>query len=823
MLIQFLFFIPQKNDIVINEIFADPSPQVALPESEYIEIFNTTSFAIDISMWKFIAGSSDCVFPEKIIDPDGFLILCDINDIAAFSAYSNVFGISSFPVISNSGETLKLLDKNDSIISQVSYDDTWYQDTEKDDGGWGIEKIDPNNNCSGITNWKASENSSGGSPGTLNSVDAINIDITKPSISFIELVSPNRLKLHLSEAVNKTIAQLVINYSVNNEIGNPQYLIVDNSLNEIDLIFANDFAENTTNILSISNLSDLCGNVTDNQNVEFVYHPIEAFDIVINEIMPDPEPIINLPDKEYIEIYNTSNYDISISNWILEVGSSSTDIPTYVLAAGEYLIFCDDDAYDLFNSYGNTLAFSGFPSLSNSGTRITLKTDFGKVISNINYTDKWYVNENKDDGGWSIEQIDPMNPCGGIINWKASEDDKGGTPGMQNSVFDANPDVYAPELVKATMISDKIVKLFFSEPVDSLFATIKNSYVVENIGNPDKVIIDSPDNMFVELVFSENFSKNTIYSLSISGDIPDCSGNIIQIGESVRFAIPETPEEHDLLINEILFNPLPGGEDFIEIYNNSDKTIDLANINLGNIDDDSGDISSSGVVLSEGKLVFPQEYFVLTNDPEKVMLQYYISNPENIITDNNMPSMNDDEGEVIILDKIFNIIDYMEYNSDMHFALLTTEDGVSLERISLTRDANDKSNWHSAAESVGYATPAYKNSQFSENSESNDEITIDSEIFSPDNDGYQDNFIINYSFAQPGYVANVKIFDSKGRMIRRLINNELLAIEGSFVWDGLNHNNQKAAMGIYLVYLELFDLQGNVKKYKKTCVVAGKL
>jgi hypothetical protein len=70
----------------------------------------------------------------------------------------------------------------------------------------------------------------------------------------------------------------------------------------------------------------------------------------------------------------------------------------------------------------------------------------------------------------------------------------------------------------------------------------------------------------------------------------------------------------------------------------------------------------------------------------------------------------------------------MEYNSDMHFALLTTEDGVSLERISLTRDANDKSNWHSAAESVGYATPAYKNSQFSENSESNDEITIDTKI-----------------------------------------------------------------------------------------------
>ncbi|MEA3317836.1 MAG: lamin tail domain-containing protein, partial [Bacteroidota bacterium] len=481
--LEFLFFISQENDIVINEIFADPSPQVALPESEYIELFNTTAFNINISGWIFSDGLHDCEISEQSIEANSYMVLCDIDDIDNFSEYNNVIGVSSFPGLNNDGETLQLLDTNNTVISEVSYTDEWYQDNDKDDGGWSIEKIDPENNCSGINNWKASEDEKGGTPGTINSVDAENIDNTKPSISFIELLSTKRIKIHLSESINETIATTVTNYTVDNGIGNPQYVIVDNSVNQIELVFGDEFLENITNILSVNNLADNCGNIMDNKDLEFVYHPIEAYDIVINEIMPDPEPAINLPESEYIELYNTSNYDISISNWILEVGGSDVTINPYVIHSGEYLILCDDDADEMLNIYGKTLAFSSFPSLSNSGTRITLKTDLGKLISNINYTDKWYSDNNKEDGGWSIEQVDPSNPCGGINNWKASEDEKGGTPGEENSVFASNPDLYAPELLKATMKNDSVVKLFFSEAVDSLFATMVNSYEVEDIGN----------------------------------------------------------------------------------------------------------------------------------------------------------------------------------------------------------------------------------------------------------------------------------------------------------------------------------------------------
>ena len=97
------------------------------------------------------------------------------------------------------------------------------------------------------------------------------------------------------------------------------------------------------------------------------------------------------------------------------------------------------------------------------------------------------------------------------------------------------------------------------------------------------------------------------------------------------------------------------------------------------------------------------------------------------------------------------------------------------------------------------------------------------EIFSPDNDGYNDVLNINYVFDAPGYIGNISIFDEKGRLVRSLIKNQLLAISGTVSWDGTTDNNEKARIGIFIVFFEAFDLKGNVKHYKKTCVVGGKI
>jgi flagellar hook assembly protein FlgD len=143
-----------------------------------------------------------------------------------------------------------------------------------------------------------------------------------------------------------------------------------------------------------------------------------------------------------------------------------------------------------------------------------------------------------------------------------------------------------------------------------------------------------------------------------------------------------------------------------------------------------------------------------------------------------------------------------------------------LERIN-PNGASDGTNFHSAAESVNFATPAYQNSQYSLSTIFKGDVNIDPETFSPDNDGYQDLLNINYQFPEPGNVANVRIYDRKGRLIRDLINNELLGLKGTFKWDGITEDNNKARIGVYLIYFEVFNPNGEQKVYKKTAVLAG--
>ena len=184
--------------------------------------------------------------------------------------------------------------------------------------------------------------------------------------------------------------------------------------------------------------------------------------------------------------------------------------------------------------------------------------------------------------------------------------------------------------------------------------------------------------------------------------------------------------------------------------------------------------------------------------------------------------MNDDGGTVC-LSTATDIIDNFKYYDNMHFGLLTITEGISLERIDFDRLTQDRTNWHSAAEAIGYATPAYKNSQYSDAGETESAIEITPEIFSPDEDGVNDVVNINYHFDTPGFTANVTVYDSKGRIVKRLIQNELLGVKGTFSWDGINDDREKGRIGIYIFYFEVFDLSGTVKHYKKTCVLAGKL
>ena len=546
------------------------------------------------------------------------------------------------------------------------------------------------------------------------------------------------------------------------------------------------------------------------------------YDIVIDEIMADPTPQVGLPNNEWIELRNTSTVAINLQGFkISDLSGPSGAMPSYVLKPDSFVIVCTSSAVASMSVFGPTISVTSFPSLDNTGDQLSLISPQAKVIHAVNYNASWYQNELKKDGGWTLEMIDTKNPCSGFSNWTASVDAKGGTPGKKNSIDASNTDKASPKLLRAFAIDALNITLVFDEPLDSLKgATAANYNLSDGIGVPPLAITIAPVFDRVNLKLNTPLSINKVYTITASG-VTDCVGNTIGSKNTARVGLSSVADSMDVVVNEILFNPRPNGVDYVEIYNRSQKIIDakqlyIANRNSTNV------ISSIQQVTTESILLFPGDFLVLTEDPQIVMQQYVTTNPDAFIQVSSMPSFSDDKGDVIILNAQGKIIDEVQYSDKWHFALIANTEGVALERIDYNA-ASVQNNFHSAATSVGYGTPGYKNSQFRIDQQAQGEITVTPEVFSPDNDGIEDFATISYQFPARGYVANITIFDASGRPVRYLQKNALSGITGSYRWDGLGEKQQKLAQGIYIIYTEIFNTGGKKNQFKNIVVLARRM
>jgi len=368
-------------------------------------------------------------------------------------------------------------------------------------------------------------------------------------------------------------------------------------------------------------------------------------------------------------------------------------------------------------------------------------------------------------------------------------------------------------------LTTTLIRITFSENPDNAIASQTSSYIIDNgIGQPASVLL-SDNHAFLTL--NNALQTGIVYHVNLNSSIADCPGNKITGELSLKIGIAETAVAGDVLINEILFNPKTGGNDFVELYNNSSKIIDLKNLKVATTDNNNL-ITTNYSVSDGGYLLFPKEYIALTSDVASLQ-SFYPNAATNNLLKASLPGFNDDMGVCVITDFALNRIDQLNYNKRWHFPLIDDQNGVSLERIWFNKGTQDSTNWHSAAEAVGYATPGYKNSQSLNEQLQENNFTITPEIFSPDNDGYNDVVTFNINMNEPGYMLNAKIYNEAGQLVRNLVKSKLLAPEDSFMWDGITDKNDKASVGIYIVYAEAFNPEGKTKKYKKAFVVASKL
>ncbi|MFT6244029.1 MAG: hypothetical protein ACJAXI_000794, partial [Crocinitomicaceae bacterium] len=187
-----------------------------------------------------------------------------------------------------------------------------------------------------------------------------------------------------------------------------------------------------------------------------------------------------------------------------------------------------------------------------------------------------------------------------------------------------------------------------------------------------------------------------------------------------------------------------------------------------------------------------------------------------------LPTYSNDSGTVYLISNN-TLIDGVSYDAEWHFALLDDDDGKTLERLDPLAEANNSSNWHTAAEALDFGTPGRLNSQYRPEL-INGEFSYSSESISPDNDGFEDVLQVNYQMMEPGMVGTFTVYDDRGRLIAQVISSELLAIEGTFTWQGITDAGNKASIGTYVGVFEAFAVDGEASFAKrKAFVVAGQL
>jgi hypothetical protein len=659
----------------------------------------------------------------------------------------------------------------------------------------------------------------------LISVPAFSVtvsDTIPPAIDTVLLNGNNSIDVLFTEMVEVTSAEDISHYHIDPGNIYPTYAVRDATTPaSVHLTFPFSFSDRVNYDLMLHSVKDVSGITMNDTVVRVVRYVPMPYDIVIDEIMTDPSPSNGLPDVEWLEIRNISPFDINIGGWKLSKGNSrSGPIREMVLKPDSLLVICSSGSVASLSSWCSPISVTYFPSLSNAGDLISLVSDDGTTIHAVHYSDEWYHNELKKQGGWSLEMIDINNPCAGIDNWTASASFIGATPGRINSADAVNLDVSSPSLLRAYATDSVHVMLIFNEPMDSAGAMNYNQYRIDNlIGIPDAVLPLGP--LFDKILLTTHIplSQNVIYIITAEG-LKDCVSNSLSGNNQARFALDSEPDSFDVVVNEILYNPKSDGVDYVELFNRSQKAFNLKNIYIANLNT-SGIIDNITQLPDDGYLFFPGECLALSTDLFRTKRDYFSTQPDHILYTTSLPSFNDDEGNVILLNHQGKVLDWLHYDDNWQFPLLDETEGVSLERIHADGLTQDSGNWHSAASTVGYGTPGYRNSQNSDQNIAAGTIRVSPPVISPDNDGRDDIGIINYTFPTPGYKATMIIYDVLGRPVKHLAMNVMCGTTGFFKWDGLDDLGRKIVSGNYIMITDVFTVKGVMKRFRNVIAVVN--
>jgi Lamin Tail Domain/Bacterial Ig-like domain len=431
----------QPFDLIINEIMADPFPQIGLPKTEFVELYNRSSKTIDLQGFSLKdKGATAYKLPKFALAPDRYVIIYKRDKAINFGKYGDTLALATFFALDSDNEEISLFNEKNELIDRVNYGLASYQDDKKSDGGWSLERINPETPCLGGFNFIASKSDDGGTPGKKNSVFSSQKDQTPLSISYAFPTSDTEILLHFNKNFDLNTLQ---NTAFEIETG-VKSVVQGASASEAKVTLFAAMQKGKVYAFKIKNtLKDCIGNAIKDLSIPMgVPESISPKDVVINEVLFNPKK----GGVDFIEVYNRSKKivnlnDLNIDNQKkLDVQEITTN---YLLLPNSYAVLTENKSillrqgYDIKNP--NAIIETKLPSFDDDEGNVQLiKADApGKqLIDAMDYEKTYHYPLLKDQSGVSLERINPDGESNNKNNWFSAASTVGfATPTYQNSQF----------------------------------------------------------------------------------------------------------------------------------------------------------------------------------------------------------------------------------------------------------------------------------------------------------------------------------------------------------------------------------------------------
>ncbi|MGB2869904.1 MAG: lamin tail domain-containing protein [Bacteroidota bacterium] len=547
--------------------------------------------------------------------------------------------------------------------------------------------------------------------------------------------------------------------------------------------------------------------------------------LVVNEIMYAPSG----DEPEWVELLNPGPDSVNLKNW--RISDNNTNVKTVMSSSDIFippssyaLVAKDANFLTVFPEIASPVVLANFSALNNTTPdAVVLFDPRSIVIDSAFYSQTWGGSN-----GRSLERIDPEFPSTSDVNWGSSQDSTGRTPGRLNSIarllYDLSFDrlYMTQELTNENPVIRSVVRNSGKQTAEGFSIT----YSLDSGGTSSRIFATSSTGVLLpgdSVFFSYEWTSAPPGAVTVRADIifpPD--GRLRNNTRSLTF--DRSYDFPSIVINEILFDPLDGQNEWIELFHRGEKAVDLLRWKFHDRSTASGSVNSFQVT-SKSCIVSPGEFVVLAADSTIFTLFPSLGNPPTgvhifVLDKPSGFSFNNDIDAIVLQDLTGATVDSVAYASSWHNPAVDDTKGRSLEKISPNFPSNDRRNWNTATVLRG-GTPGLPNSVLTTSRPSSASLSISPNPFSPDGDGFEDFCIIGYRLPGSSSVVNIKIFDIKGRLIRLLANSEFTGSTGQIIWNGLDDSGRRARIGPYVVFLEAVETQSGETTLARAVVVVG--